>query len=233
MTGPRLVIFDCDGTLVDSQNVICAAMEMAFANAGLAAPPRESVLEIVGLSLPEAIARVKETQAIPHDAALLEVLLEEYKQAFTVLRQDPALKEPMFPGAREGVLALAGRDNVLLGIATGKSRRGVDRFLGRNDLAGCFATIQTADDAPSKPHPAMIEQAMAGTGADPAATVMVGDTSYDMAMARNAGVAGLGVGWGYHPPEALYEAGAATVAADFAGLLAAIDEDAGAPEAVR
>ena len=129
MTGPSLVIFDCDGTLVDSQHVIVAAMEMAFAGAGLERPEREAVLSIVGLSLPQAIAQVKAAHAIPQDEALLNRILEGYKNAFFTLRQDPAHEEPMFPGALEGVLELAGRDDLILGIATGKSRRGVDRLL--------------------------------------------------------------------------------------------------------
>lgn len=223
MTSPRLVIFDCDGTLVDSQHVIVAAMEHAFAEAGLAAPEREAVLSIVGLSLPEAITRVKEAHAIPHDAALLHRLLEGYKGAFTKLRLDPAHEEPMFPGARDGVLALSDRDDVVLGIATGKSRRGVDRLIRMRGLEGCFATVQTADDAPSKPHPGMVEQAMGETGASRPATLMVGDTTFDIQMAVNAGVRAIGVDWGYHPAAALHEAGADMVVEDFTALLAAID----------
>jgi phosphoglycolate phosphatase len=226
----RLVIFDCDGTLVDSQHVIVAAMEMAFAGAGLPAPQREAVLSIVGLSLPEAIWRVKLAHDIEPDEALLGRLLDGYRQAFGALRQDPAHDEPMFPGALEGVRALAARDGVLLGIATGKSRRGVDRLLARFGLVDCFSTIQTADDAPSKPHPAMIEQAMAEAGTGRHETLMVGDTSFDIEMARNAGVPGLGVAWGYHSPDVLQKAGAAAVAADFADLLAVIDGHMGAVE---
>lgn len=221
-----LVIFDCDGTLVDSQNVIVAAMEMAFTGAGLARPQREAVLSIVGLSLPQAIARVKAAHEIPHDEALLDRILDGYKNAFNTLRRSPAHDEPMFPGALEGVRQLAARRDIVLGIATGKSRRGVDRFLKTRGLEGRFATIQTADDAPSKPHPAMIEQAIAETGASPADTVMIGDTSFDIAMAINAGVRGLGVAWGYHPVDALERAGAEAIARDFAALLKLIDAPA-------
>lgn len=223
MTQPKLVIFDCDGTLVDSQHVIVAAMEMAFTGVGLARPQREAVLAIVGLSLPQAIAQVKAAHEIPHDEALLDRILEGYKDAFNTLRRDPAHEELMFPGALEGVRTLARRDDILLGIATGKSRRGVDRFLRTQELEGHFATIQTADDAPSKPHPAMIEQAMAETGVGPDDTVMVGDTSFDMAMAVNAGVRALGVSWGYHPVDALERAGAHAIASDFTTLLDLID----------
>ncbi len=221
---PRLVIFDCDGTLVDSQHVIVAAMEYAFTREGLEAPPREAVLSIVGLSLPEAIWRLARTMPeVPEEAAVLR-LTDGYKDAFTELRQDPAHEEPMFPGAREGVLDLAARDDILLGIATGKSRRGVDRLLEMRGLDACFATIQTADDAPSKPHPAMIVQAMDDVGASSDATLMVGDTTFDIEMARNAGVTGLGVSWGYHPPAHLEDAGAHYIAGDFAALLNAIGD---------
>jgi phosphoglycolate phosphatase len=125
----------------------------------------------------------------------------------------------MFPGALEAIAGLAARPDTLLGIATGKSRRGVDRLLEREGLAGVFATIMTADDAPSKPHPAMIQQAMAETGAEANGTVMIGDTSFDILMARAASVRGIGVGWGYHDAEELTEAGAEAVAADFSELL--------------
>lgn len=231
MSRHTLVIFDCDGTLVDSQNVIFAAMAHAFESAGLGVPSREAVLSIVGLSLPQAITQVKAAHAIPHDEALLVRLLEGYKDAFNTLRQDPAHEEPMFPGAREGVLELASRNDVVLGIATGKSRRGVDRLLETRGLDGCFATIQTADDAPSKPHPAMIEQAIAEAGATPATTMMIGDTTFDIQMALSAGVRGLGVAWGYHPADALHRAGADLVAENFEALLAEIDEHRSAPEA--
>ena len=92
-----------------------------------------------------------------------------------------------------------------LGIATGKSRRGVAHLLDRHGWAGIFATIQTADDHPSKPHPAMLEKALAETGADRRDSVMVGDSTFDMAMARDAGIGAIGVSWGYHRPEALRE----------------------------
>lgn len=224
---PSLVIFDCDGTLVDSQHVIVAAMELAFAREGLAAPPREAILSIVGLSLPEAVWRLAQALPdVPEEAVTLR-LTDGYKDAFNILRRDPAHEEPMYPGAHEGVLALAAREDMVLGIATGKSRRGVDRLIEKRGLQGCFATIQTADDAPSKPHPAMIEQAMGEVGVRAERTVMIGDTTFDIEMAKNAGVAGLGVSWGYHPPAHLERAGADYIAPDFDALLAAIGDHTG------
>ncbi|RME98526.1 MAG: HAD family hydrolase [Alphaproteobacteria bacterium] len=219
----RLVIFDCDGTLVDSQNIIVAAMEMAFAEAGLDAPARASVLSIVGLSLPEAITRLTLMLDLSPEPTAIERITQGYKNAFTTLRQDPAHDEPMFAGAREALAQLAARDDIALGIATGKSRRGVERLLRREGLIDCFHTIQTADDAPSKPHPAMVEQAMADIGVAPEATTMIGDTTFDMEMARRACARAIGVSWGYHPVAMLSQAGAHYVAEDYPALMGLLD----------
>ena len=215
MTKPYLIIFDCDGTLVDSQHLIVAAMERAFGTVGLAPPPREAVLGIVGLSLPEAISRLARNASEETVARIRK----SYAGAFGELRQNPDNQEPMYEGAHEAVIELAGREGVVLGIATGKSRKGVDRLLERFQLGDCFATIQTADDAPSKPHSGMIDRAIQETGIEAAATVMIGDTSFDMEMARNAGVRALGVSWGYHPVEMLRSEGAHDVADDYPHLL--------------
>ncbi len=193
----KLVIFDCDGTLVDSQHLIVACMNEAFASLGRPAPSREATLSIVGLSLHEAFA----TQTSPDDSDI-PVLIEAYKSAFHAQRLKPDNAEPLYEGAREVVEWLAGED-VALGIATGKSQRGVRIVMAHHGLLERFATIQTADDAPSKPHPGMILQAMAEVGAVPDDTVMIGDTTYDIDMAHAAGVAAIGVSWGYHPPAAL------------------------------
>jgi phosphoglycolate phosphatase len=215
----RFFIFDVDGTLVDSQNIIVAAQQAAFARYGIEPPSRERSLSIVGLSLFEAFT----TLAGPK--APVEGLVEAYKEAFARLRADPAHAEPLFPGAAECLEALAAREDVLLGIATGKSRRGVSHLLERHSWDRVFATIQTADDAPSKPHPAMIEQAMAEVGATPADTVMIGDSTFDMAMARAAGVLPIGVSWGFHPVAALREAGAGQIVASYPELHDALGRD--------
>jgi phosphoglycolate phosphatase len=215
----RLVIFDCDGTLVDSQAIIVAAMNRAFEAKGFAPPSREATLSIVGLSLKEAM------RALLPDATEAAVLDtgEAYRAAYVAFRRDGAHHDALYPGARETVLSLAARSNVILGIATGKSRRGVEALLMREEFTGLFATIQTADDAPSKPHPAMVRQAMAEAGAGPQATVMIGDTAYDMAMARAAGATAIGVTWGYHSRDMLVNAGSHTLVDRFADLEAAID----------
>ena len=216
----RLVIFDCDGTLVDSQHLIVAAMNRAFETSDMVPPPREDILGIVGLSLPEAIWRL--SQGAEEEIVLR--ITDGYRDAFTVLRQDPTHNEPMYDGALDVVRELAARDDIVLGIATGKSQAGVRRLLERFELSNCFKTVQTADDAPSKPHPGMIERALAETGADTATTVMIGDTSFDMEMARNAGVGGLGVSWGYHPPEHLTDSGAFAIADDYPHLMHLLEQ---------
>jgi phosphoglycolate phosphatase len=154
------------------------------------------------------------------DKRLITKLTTSYRAAFAGLRQKPDFTEPLYPGARAAIEELAADPAILLGIATGKSRRGVDLFLAREDLAGCFATLQTADASPSKPHPDMLLRAMEETGVEPEDTVMIGDTTYDMEMARNAGASAIGVVWGYHEAGELLEAGASAVADDFAKLLA-------------
>ncbi len=216
----KLMIFDCDGTIVDSQYAISAAMAVAFQEHGLEAPVRSQVLGVVGLSLIEAVVRLL-PETVSEDAA--EVIAHRYKRAFAGLRQRPDHHEPLYEGALEALTTLAGRDDVFLGIATGKSRRGVDALFEREGLAGHFVTIQTADDHPSKPHPSMIEQAMLEVGAEPAQTVMIGDTTYDIEMALAAKVTGLGVDWGYHQREMLVAAGAHEIVSDYSDVAAAAE----------
>lgn len=201
----QLVVFDVDGTLVDSQALIVAAQRSAFAACGLPAPTRARSLSIVGLSLTEAFT------ALVGPRGPVAALVEAYRDAFAALRADPAHREPLFPGIEGLVRRLRTTDGVLLGIATGKSRRGVAHLVERFGWEHAFATVQTADDAPSKPDPGMLLQAMAAVGIGPSRTAMIGDTSFDMAMARAAQVRAIGVSWGYHPAPALVEAGAATV----------------------
>ena len=208
----KLIVFDVDGTLVDSQHLIVAAQGTAFAENGLPAPSRAESLSVVGLSLPQAFRR------LVGDDGPIEALSESYKRAFNALRLDPNYEEPLFPGMGDLIARLHARADVRLGIATGKSRRGVDHLVAANGWDGWFSTTQTADDAPSKPDPAMLIQAMGEAGVGPGGTVMIGDTTYDMAMAVAAGAAAIGVAWGYHPAGALFGAGAVTVVETAAAL---------------
>ncbi len=215
----KLVIFDCDGTLVDSQHAICAAMAYAFTSLELPVPARTDILGVVGLSLPQTF----QVLAPDHPHAVQHALAEAYRTDFPGKRAMPEMHDPLYPGIGEVVAALSERDDVLLGIATGKSRKGVARLLEREGWHGRFVTIQTADDNPSKPHPEMIRRAMAETGVEPSGTLMVGDTTYDIEMALGASVQALGVAWGYHAPERLIGAGAHAMAEAPGRLLAVID----------
>jgi phosphoglycolate phosphatase len=204
----RLALFDCDGTLVDSQHNICLCMEDAFARAGLEAPSRHATRRIVGLSLYQAVHAL-----LPgSDEALLTQLAEDYKTAFQRLRGKGLVEEPMFEGIASALEVLRA-EGWMLGVATGKSDRGLAHCLAQHGIADLFITLQTADRHPSKPHPSMVHQAMADAGASPETTVMIGDTSFDMAMGVAARARALGVDWGYHEAEELFGAGAYAVAA--------------------
>jgi phosphoglycolate phosphatase len=210
----RLALFDCDGTLVDSQANICLAMEDCFARAKLDPPSRSATRRVVGLSLVEAMRAM-----LPDaDPDFHITLAEDYKQAFWRLRDGGLVDEPLYEGTVE-LLTELDELGWLLGVATGKSDRGLHLCLERHGIRGRFVTLQTADRHPSKPHPAMVAAALAEAGAGAATSMMIGDTSYDMAMAKAAGVAGVGVAWGYHEGHELIEAGAECVAESPAAIL--------------
>lgn len=220
MTVSSLVIFDVDGTLIDSQHLILDAMSHAFGLMGEAMPARETALGVVGLSLPQAMGALA-----PHlgesDAARL---VEHYKARFVAQRAAgaEAAHAPLYPGARAALERLAVAPGTRMGIATGKARAGLDHVLEAHDLGSFFVTEQTADGHPSKPHPAMLLRALEETGAAADEAVMIGDTEFDIAMGRAAGFATIGVGWGYHPRARLEAAGADMVIEDFAALDAAL-----------
>jgi len=224
MTRLKLALFDVDGTLVDSQGHIQQAMIAGFAAIGVAPPSPEAVRAIVGLSLPVAVAEL--APGLDPDAQARAV--EAYKDAYAAMRgADAAASSPLFPGAMDCLDRLSRQDEVLLGVATGKSRRGLTHVLDLHGLTGRFVTTQVADDHPSKPHPAMALAALSATGVTAQDAVMIGDTSFDIEMGRAAGMATLGVAWGNHAPEALERAGADRIAWHFdevAGLLAELWE---------
>lgn len=214
----RLVVFDCDGTLVDSQAAICLSMETAFTAAGLPPPDRAAVRRIVGLSLPQALAELA-PQASDEQR---RHALEAYKASFRAARSEGTLEQPLYPGIEALLRRLHGTGRVL-GVATGMSDRGLAACLARHGVSELFTTLQTADRHPSKPHPAMLEAALFEAGSVPGEAVMVGDTVFDMEMARVAGVRAVGVAWGYHAPGELIDAGAAGVAGSAAQLEEMID----------
>lgn len=203
----KLAIFDCDGTLVDGQAHVCDTMEQAFLDAGLPAPDRNEVRRSVGLSLPVAIRHL----APELDPEMNARLVQAYKEGFFARRQQGLIDEPLYEGIHEVLTGLA-EAGWLLAVATGKSDRGLNACLERHGLTGLFVSLQTADRHPSKPHTAMLEAALFEAGVARDAAVMIGDTTFDILMARDAGVRALGVAWGYHTPDELRRAGAEAVA---------------------
>jgi phosphoglycolate phosphatase len=197
----RLIVFDVDGTLVDSQGDIVASMAAAFDGVGLPMPERTRVLSIVGLSLDVAIPRLVPGQS----AAIYAQMVEGYKSAYMSLRarQGTQQSSPLYPGIRAVLEELHAVPEFLLGVATGKSRRGLDALLSGHQMTGVFLTQQVADHHPSKPHPSMLQTALAEAGVEPENAVMIGDTEFDMTMARAAGMRSIGVTWGYHGADRL------------------------------
>lgn len=215
----RLAIFDCDGTLVDSGATIYAALSATFEQNGIELPPAEQCRRVIGLSLTEAMAALL-PDATPEQH---RKFAEDYKRAFWQLRAAGHVEEPLFDGVFELLDALEA-EGWLLAVATGKSDRGLKHCLEHHDIHARFVSLQTADRHPSKPHPSMVEQAIADADAAPATTIVVGDTSFDMAMAAAAGAAPIGAGWGYHEAQELIEAGAIAVAARPRDVLSLVKE---------
>ncbi len=199
----RLAIFDLDGTLVDSKHNIVAAVGEVAQILNLTPPAPEVVPKVIGLSLTEALAAL-----FPDvDPAMHKTLDKEYREVFVRMRQRPDHDEPLFPGTHE-VLDQLESAGFLLGIATGKATRGVNYVLNRHGLAGRFATVQTPDIAPGKPHPGMVLQALAETGVEGRNALVIGDTSFDIHMALAADTHAVGVTWGNHTVTELKAAGA-------------------------
>jgi phosphoglycolate phosphatase len=215
----RLAIFDCDGTLVDSGATIYAALSETFRQRGFEIPAQRIARRVIGLSLVEAMAGLLPEASRDEHAELAE----QYKRNFMALRAAGQVEEPLFDGVLELLDALE-EDGWLLAVATGKSDRGLKHCLDLHDIHARFVSLQTADRHPSKPHPSMVEHAMADAGAAPERTIVVGDTSFDMAMAANAGATGIGAGWGYHDVEDLIAAGAVAVAEEPRDVLTLIRE---------
>ena len=204
MTKPlRLVIFDLDGTIVDSQHNIVAAVAEVAQILGLPGPAPEAVPRVIGLSLFEALA----TLFPDVDAATHQALDREYREAFVRLRTRPDYREPLFDGTH-ALLDALDNEGFLLGIATGKAKRGLNHVLNLHGLTKRFVTAQCVEDSPGKPHPGMILRAISETGVEPRNAVMIGDTTFDIQMALAAQIGAIGVSWGNHPAVELTAAGA-------------------------
>ena len=213
----KLAVWDLDGTIIDSREIIQSAMETAFQQWGFKAPDYDETRRIVGLSLETAISTLL-PQAEPE---LLAKLTQDYKNSFIAMRQAPDFHEPMYTGALELLQDMVA-DGWLMGVATGKSRAGLNHILKMHDLEKFFDTHWCADDGPGKPHPHMVQKNMDELGCFAEQTVMIGDATFDMQMARAANVHALGVSWGFGKTEELTEAGAHEVHDDFDGLRAGL-----------
>lgn len=214
----RLAVWDVDGTLVDSRASILKALQDAAVTVGLDAPDYEDVRQIVGLSLLEAIVHMRPDLS----ADKAQAYAAEYKQAFIHYHALPDFHEPLYDGA-DACLRRLKAEGWLLGMATGKSRRGIDRNTTVYDWDGVFDCSFCADDGPSKPHPHMLRCNMDRLGIEPQRTVMIGDTTHDIRMALGAGVFAIGVSWGFHTVDELKAAGAHVIVHDFAELNATLD----------
>lgn len=202
----KLIVFDCDGTLVDSQATIVACAQAAFSACDVEPPSDHDVRQIVGLSLEPAMRQLLGRD----DPVMSHRIADAYRDAFVAYRQQPDFDEPLFAGVKQ-LLRDLHRNDILMGVATGKAMRGLVHVIEHHQLHGFFVTLQTADLHPSKPHPSMMEAAMRETDMDPDDTVIVGDTTFDIEMGLAAGCRAVGVSYGNHAPELLHAAGATHV----------------------
>ena len=216
--GLRFVVFDCDGTLVDSQYGIYAAIKFSFEQSGLTAPDRSAVNSLVGLHLQEALEQLHPGL----EAKQYQRMAQDFRDAIHVHELPETKGSALFPGCRE-VLEQLNETGHILGVATGMGRRGLDKTLEEQGLDHLFTVTKTADDGPGKPNPDILIDAMREVGADPHETVMIGDTVFDIQTAVNAHTLALGVGWGYHGRDELVRAGALEVVDAFAEIPGILD----------
>jgi phosphoglycolate phosphatase len=215
----KLAIWDMDGTIVDSRAIIQEAMVRAFEVCDLEPPVYDATRHVVGLGLAEACGQLAPAGISPH---ALDRLVNAYREAFVARRSEPDFEEPLYPGAIDTLERLA-RAGWLMGVATGKARRGVDALFASHPLQDYFDTVWCADDGPGKPNPFMVLEAMKAVGRVPAESLIIGDAVHDMAMGRAAGITCHGVAWGFGTGPELIDAGAHLVHGDFASLNAGLD----------
>jgi phosphoglycolate phosphatase len=214
----KLVVWDVDGTLVDSRQSIFDTSVAVYGRLSLPIPTYDQVRQIVGLGLREAF----EVLSPELPAAEIERVTQTFREEFQTLRRDPGFIEPLYDGAAETLDRLRA-EGWKIAMATGKSRAGVETVLRLHGWADLFDSTHCADDGPGKPHPAMLLEAMKALRVPPERTIMVGDTAHDMRMARAASVYAQGVTWGFHTASEIREGGADHVAEDFATLNRQLD----------
>lgn len=219
MAEPRLIMFDMDGTLIDSGAIIVEHMAATFRDHGLPEPTEAMSHSVIGLSLELAMETLAQCDA---ETAIL--MAGTYRKHYRTMLAEGHLREPLYAGALDALDRLRSHAPSILGIATGKGLSGVNRILALHQIADRFVTLQTPDHNPSKPHPGMILRACSETGIDPAATVMIGDTTFDMELGRSAGAKTIGVTWGYHSRDALEDSGAQIIIDEFSDLDEAIEK---------
>jgi len=208
-----LIIFDCDGTIVDSQATIIEIVKQTFITHNCKPPSHEKIRDGIGLELSKGLEKL-----LPNDHNVdVNLLCKTYRELSQVNRLNNNFQDPLYPNAKKVIVKLADT-NFLLGIATGKSRSGLDFVLKNENIDDLFITKQTSDSAAGKPNPEMIYNSIRDTGVDISDVFMIGDTTYDMEMAKNAQVTGIGVSWGYHKKDALKNAGAKYIFDNFTEL---------------
>ena len=214
----RLVIFDLDGTLIDSEALIVETVTASFNDVGQKVPDVKTIRSISGITLADAM----KVLAPGTDAARLEAIGEAYRKRYTAERESE--REPLFDGALAALDRLQAVPETILAVATGKGYSGSVTLLTRHGIVDRFNSIETPTHNRGKPDPQMLETAMAKAGVDRAHTAMIGDTVHDMRMAKAGGVKAIGVAWGYHEPVELRAAGADIVIERFDQLDGALDQ---------
>ena len=219
----KLAVLDCDGTIVDSKSAIVTSMTAAFVNVDLAPPKPEEIVRIVGLNLADAMDVLLQGQK----PEKVPTLVDAYREVATQHRAGGQWENPLYPDAKEVIQAL-NASGWLLGVATGKSKRGLDAVFDTHEIGHHFVTVQTSDIGPGKPAPDMLYRALRETGVEARNTVMIGDTTFDMERAVNAGVPAIGVSWGYHTDRDLLAAGARAIVHGFQDLPGVLESTIGA-----
>jgi phosphoglycolate phosphatase len=208
----QLIIFDWDGTIMDSAQKIANCIQAAARDTGLDAPTSEQAKSIIGLGLFEALRRLFPSAS----GSQVNAMIGAYKHHF-VIADDT--KQALFDGVAQGLQSLED-GGAVLAVATGKSRAGLNRAFAELDLAHHFITSRCADETRSKPHPQMLHEILDFTAIEPDKAIMVGDTTFDLDMAANARMAGLGAGYGVHSEQALLDSKALAVLQNFNEIIA-------------